>query len=232
MSDHPRDAFRPRADRRLHRRNRSRRATGFKIVGAIDVDPAKVGRDLGDVAGLTRRLGVKVQGDAAKALQGRQARRRRSLHELVAQDGPAAARDDPEGEDADRLDDRGAVVSRLHAHPPGPADPRVGEEGEGGGARHRRQSGLRDGRAADHADGRLRTGRSRHRQPGAGRADPAAAVPAEDRRRPDHRAVSAEGRRRHRPACRVDRVDRDDCRRARMDARSDHRRHPAEARRR
>src|SRR3954468_3712616 len=41
---------------------------GFKIVGAIDVDPAKVGRDVGDVAGLSRRLGVRVQDDAAKAL--------------------------------------------------------------------------------------------------------------------------------------------------------------------
>jgi 4-hydroxy-tetrahydrodipicolinate reductase len=42
---------------------------GFKIVGAIDVDPAKVGRDLGEVAGLDQRLGVKVQDVAAKALK-------------------------------------------------------------------------------------------------------------------------------------------------------------------
>jgi 4-hydroxy-tetrahydrodipicolinate reductase len=42
---------------------------GLKIVGAIDVDPAKVGRDLGDVAGLNKRLGLKVQDDAAKALR-------------------------------------------------------------------------------------------------------------------------------------------------------------------
>jgi len=42
---------------------------GFKIVGAIDIDPAKVGRDLGDVAGLNRRLGLKVQDNAAKALK-------------------------------------------------------------------------------------------------------------------------------------------------------------------
>ena len=35
---------------------------GFKIVGGIDIDPAKVGRDLGDVVGLTERLGVKVSG--------------------------------------------------------------------------------------------------------------------------------------------------------------------------
>jgi 4-hydroxy-tetrahydrodipicolinate reductase len=42
---------------------------GFKIVGAIDIDPAKVGRDVGDVIGLTRRIGVKVSADAPKALK-------------------------------------------------------------------------------------------------------------------------------------------------------------------
>src|SRR5580765_2459111 len=42
---------------------------GFKIVGAIDIDPAKVGRDLGDVVGLPKRIGAKVSADAAKALK-------------------------------------------------------------------------------------------------------------------------------------------------------------------
>ena len=42
---------------------------GFKIVGGIDIDPNKVGRDLGDVVGLSKRLGIKVSGDAAKALK-------------------------------------------------------------------------------------------------------------------------------------------------------------------
>jgi 4-hydroxy-tetrahydrodipicolinate reductase len=42
---------------------------GFKIVGAIDIDPAKVGRDLGDVVGLSKRIGTKVSGDAARALK-------------------------------------------------------------------------------------------------------------------------------------------------------------------
>lgn len=42
---------------------------GFKIVGAIDVDPAKVGKDLGDVAGLGRKLKIKVMGDAKAALK-------------------------------------------------------------------------------------------------------------------------------------------------------------------
>jgi 2,4-diaminopentanoate dehydrogenase len=42
---------------------------GFKIVGGIDIDPAKIGRDLGEVVGASKRLGVKVSGDAAKALR-------------------------------------------------------------------------------------------------------------------------------------------------------------------
>jgi len=42
---------------------------GFKSVGGIDTDPAKVGRDLGDVVGLPRRLGVKVSGDPAATLK-------------------------------------------------------------------------------------------------------------------------------------------------------------------
>ena len=42
---------------------------GFKIVGAIDIDPAKLGRDLGEVVGVSKKLGVKVSGDAAKTLK-------------------------------------------------------------------------------------------------------------------------------------------------------------------
>ena len=43
--------------------------TGLKPVGGIDTDPAKVGRDLGEVAGLDRKLGVKISGDAVKAIK-------------------------------------------------------------------------------------------------------------------------------------------------------------------
>jgi 4-hydroxy-tetrahydrodipicolinate reductase len=32
-----------------------------KVVGAIDHDKAKIGRDLGEVAGLGKRLGITVQ---------------------------------------------------------------------------------------------------------------------------------------------------------------------------
>jgi hypothetical protein len=42
---------------------------GFKIVGGIDVDPAKVGRDLGDVVGLSRRIGIRVSDKPAKVLR-------------------------------------------------------------------------------------------------------------------------------------------------------------------
>jgi 2,4-diaminopentanoate dehydrogenase len=38
---------------------------GIVSVGAVDIDPAKVGRDLGDVAGLRQSLGVPVRDDAA-----------------------------------------------------------------------------------------------------------------------------------------------------------------------
>lgn len=42
---------------------------GFVIVGAVDIDPEKIGHDLGDVIGLSSRLKVRVQGDAAKTLK-------------------------------------------------------------------------------------------------------------------------------------------------------------------
>lgn len=42
---------------------------GFRIVGAVDIDPAKIGRDLGEVCGLSRKLRVKVTGDIAKTIK-------------------------------------------------------------------------------------------------------------------------------------------------------------------
>jgi 2,4-diaminopentanoate dehydrogenase len=42
---------------------------GFKIVGAVDIDPAKTGRDLGEVAGVGRALKVKIAADARKAIK-------------------------------------------------------------------------------------------------------------------------------------------------------------------
>jgi 2,4-diaminopentanoate dehydrogenase len=42
---------------------------GFRIVGAVDVDPAKVGRDVGDLLSLERPLRVKVDPDARHAIR-------------------------------------------------------------------------------------------------------------------------------------------------------------------
>lgn len=42
---------------------------GFRIVGAVDIDPIKVGKDLGEVAGLRRPLKVRVVNDARKAIK-------------------------------------------------------------------------------------------------------------------------------------------------------------------
>jgi 4-hydroxy-tetrahydrodipicolinate reductase len=42
---------------------------GFRIVGAVDVDPAKVGRDVSDIAGLKHPLRVKVDPDASRAIK-------------------------------------------------------------------------------------------------------------------------------------------------------------------
>ena len=42
---------------------------GIEMVGAVDIDPAKVGRDLGDVIGLDRPLGVMVQPTLRQALE-------------------------------------------------------------------------------------------------------------------------------------------------------------------
>lgn len=42
---------------------------GLRIVGAVDIDPAKAGRDLGEIADVGRRLNVRVSPDARRALK-------------------------------------------------------------------------------------------------------------------------------------------------------------------
>ncbi len=42
---------------------------GLKIVATVDIDPAKVGKDAGEVIGLGKTLGVKVTADAAATLK-------------------------------------------------------------------------------------------------------------------------------------------------------------------
>ena len=42
---------------------------GFRVVGGVDVDPAKIGRDVGDIAGVGRQLRIKVSDDPRKAIK-------------------------------------------------------------------------------------------------------------------------------------------------------------------
>src|SRR5262245_1109347 len=42
---------------------------GLTIVGAVDIDPAKVGRDLGEVCGVGRALRVKVTDDITRTIK-------------------------------------------------------------------------------------------------------------------------------------------------------------------
>ena len=46
----------------------SRRRAGLELVGAVDVDPAKAGRDAGDVIALGHPLGFAVTGTLAQTL--------------------------------------------------------------------------------------------------------------------------------------------------------------------
>src|SRR5690242_814172 len=42
---------------------------GFRSVGAVDIDPAKVGKDLGTVIGLDKKLKVTISDDIRKAIK-------------------------------------------------------------------------------------------------------------------------------------------------------------------
>jgi len=41
----------------------------FEVVGAVDIDPGKVGKDLGEVAGLDKKLGVAISADVHAVLK-------------------------------------------------------------------------------------------------------------------------------------------------------------------
>ena len=115
-------------------------ATGFRIVGAVDVDPAKVGRDLGDLLSLERPLRVKVDPDRDARHQEIEAGHRRALHFFVRACGDAADRRRAEAESADRHDDRGAELSRAAQRGACENHRHDGEAGESRRALDRRQS--------------------------------------------------------------------------------------------
>ena len=145
---------------------------GFKIVGAIDIDPAKLGRDLGEVVGVSKKLGVKVSGDAAKALKSSKPDvvvlcTSSSIKKVLPQIEAIIKSQTPIVSTTEELSYPGYTHMRRGAE-----DSRDGQEGESRGAWDRRQPGFRDGRAADRADGRVRARRPHQRAPHPGRADP------------------------------------------------------------
>ncbi len=136
---------------------------GFTLVGAVDVDPAKVGRDAADVIGADKPLRVKVTRDIGPTIKSAKPDvavlcTSSSLKSVVG-----AVRRSPQAPRPDRHHDRGSGVSLARQSPAGCAPRRGGAQGQSRGARHRRQSRLHDGRAADRADGGLRARRRRLR---------------------------------------------------------------------
>ena len=125
---------------RRRRRPAGRGAQGFKIVGAVDIDPAKVGRDLGDVAGLGRPLRVKVSDDARKAIKASKPDvvvlcTSSSLKKVLPQIEAILKLKVPIVSTTEELAYPTQGEHALRAR-----DPPAREEGQGRGARHRRES--------------------------------------------------------------------------------------------
>ena len=118
---------------------------GFKVVGGVDVDPAKVGRDVGEIAGVGRSLRVRISDDPRKAIKASKP----DVVVLCTQSSLKKVMPQMEAilkhTAADRLDDRGAGVSLRRQPALRPRAPSAGQEGEGCGARHRREPGLHHG---------------------------------------------------------------------------------------
>ena len=163
---------------------------GFTIVGAVDIDPAKVERDIGQVIGLAKRVGVTVQADAARALKA-------AKPDIVVHCTSSSLKtvtpqfaDHLQVENPDRLDDRRTVLPWLFESPSRKGDRRDGEEGGSGHSRHRREPRIRDGCPADHDDGSMRARGARDGEPHPGCAHSPPAVSNEDRLGPHARRSS------------------------------------------
>ncbi len=204
--------------------------TGFKMVGGVDIDPAKVGRDLGEIAGVGRSLRVRVSDDPRKAIKATKP----DVVVLCTQSSLKKVMPQMEA----ILKHRVPIVSTTEelAYPCGAnlryarALHRLAKKAKVAVLGTGVNPGFTMDALADHADRRLRAGGRDARRSDPGCPCAPAAVPAEDRRRPDARAVHAQGGRRERAARRAGRVDLDDRRCDGLEARQDHRRHRAEDR--
>lgn len=91
----------------------------LEIVGAVDLDPSLIGRDLGDVAALGRKLGVSVCGDLSEPFAGG------PVHAALLTTVSDLARARPRSKPSSRTgptSSRAARSSRSHGRPlPRPA---------------------------------------------------------------------------------------------------------------
>ena len=180
---------------------------GFKIVGAVDIDPAKVGRDLGEVARLDRTLRVKVSDNARKTIKSAKP----DVAVLCTSSSMKKVMEQMEG----ILKLKVPIVSTTEelAYPT-KTNMRYAREIHQMAKKAKVAvlgTGVNPGFVMD------------ARRTDSGRADSPAAVSTEDRGRPDPRAVPAQGRRWEREARGAGGVGLDDCRGARLEGRPDHR---------
>ena len=201
---------------------------GFSLVGAVDTDRNKVGLDVGQVIGIDKKLRIRVTNDAVGGIT-------QSAPDVVVMCTTSSLKKAlPAIQTVLKLKTPLVSTTEELSYPVGrnralarqidvmAKKAKVAVLGTG------RQSRLRDGRPAGDAERGVRAHRPRARGPRAGRPHPPPAVPAEDRRRIDHRAVRREGEGWLGAPRRPGRIDHDDRDGAQLAARRDHRRDHAE----
>jgi 4-hydroxy-tetrahydrodipicolinate reductase len=179
------------------------RRPGFTVVAAVDLDPQKVGRELGDVIGLDRRLRVRVQPDITKTLK--------TAKPHVVVHCTSSSLDAVLSQLEAIMRAKASIVSTTEelsyptrSHRPGGGSSRCRrEESPRRGTRTGVNPGFTMDALPDHADRRLRTRGPHLDQPDSGRAHPAPPVSAENWRRPDAVGVREEESRRQRQARRA-----------------------------
>ncbi len=205
----------------------------FKIVSAVDIDPAKAGKDVGEVVGLGKKTAGQGRGRPRGGDPEDEAGGRGPLHELVPQEGVAPDRGGAEAQGPDRLDHRGAVLPLVLQQA------RLAQKIDALAKKAKVAvvgTGVNPGFAMDALPitltGDLRAG---------GRVRVDRVQDARIRRLPFQQKIGSgltpeqfaeKVKTLHRAPRRADRIGGDDCRRDGLEARPHHRRDPAEDRRR
>src|SRR5581483_5013011 len=172
-----------------------REKNAIEICGAIDTDPAKAGRDLGEVVGAADApWGVNFRGrDRSSESSGG---RGDSLDVVDLAQGYGSVAGVPGSGIVRGFDVRGALLSLPDVSRTGREARRDGEGLGSGAGRNGSESGICDGQAGDHAGGGFAANRARESAARGERFEAAAAAAEEDRRGDERRRVSREGKRR------------------------------------